>query len=50
MNDPEVVPNPARRELDQPRLPSDELEREIGDSEPWDEGAEDAPDDPRPDP
>ncbi|MGC2404715.1 MAG: hypothetical protein WA510_33300 [Acidobacteriaceae bacterium] len=40
-----MLPNPGRKDLDQPRLPADELEQEIGDSEPWDEGAEDPADD-----
>jgi hypothetical protein len=45
MSGSEVWPNPAGKELDQPRLPADELEKEIGDSEPWDEGAEDSKED-----
>jgi hypothetical protein len=34
------LPNPARKDLDEPRLPAEELEKEIGDSEPWDEASE----------
>jgi hypothetical protein len=35
------LPNPARKDLDEPRLPAAELEKEIGDSEPWDDASED---------
>jgi hypothetical protein len=46
------LPNPARKDLDEPHLPAEELEKEIGDSEPWDEASEGAggaiPKDPRP--
>ena len=35
------LPNPAREELEKPHLTAEELEREIGDSEPWDEASED---------
>ena len=40
MKNPEAEPNPARDELDKPHLDAEELEREIGDSEPWDEASE----------
>jgi hypothetical protein len=32
--------DPARAALDQPHLSAEELEEEIGDSEPWDEASE----------
>jgi hypothetical protein len=35
------VPDPAREAVDQPRLDAEELEREIGDSEEWDEASVD---------
>jgi hypothetical protein len=35
------VPDPDREALDKPRLDADELEREIGDSEEWDEASGD---------
>jgi hypothetical protein len=35
------TPDPAREALDEPRLDAEELEREIGDSEAWDEASED---------
>jgi hypothetical protein len=40
---PEFVslPDPAGKALEEPHLPADELEREIGDSEDWDEASED---------
>ena len=34
------LPNPAREVLDEPHLDAEELEREIGDSEAWDEASE----------
>jgi len=34
------MPDPAREVLDEPPLNADELEREIGDSEAWDEASE----------
>jgi hypothetical protein len=34
------LPNPAGEELEKPHLPAEELEKEIGDSEPWDEASE----------
>jgi hypothetical protein len=37
-------PAPAREELDKPPLDAEDLEREIGDSEPWDEASEDSGD------
>jgi hypothetical protein len=40
------LPNPARKDLDEPHLSAEDLEREIGESEPWDEGSEDASGDP----
>ena len=48
VNDPEAsVPaeplaDPARKALDEPQLDAEDLEREIGDSEDWDEASEDA--------
>jgi hypothetical protein len=44
VSDREEVPDPAREALDQPRLDAEELEREIGDSEEWDEASDDAED------
>jgi hypothetical protein len=41
VSDPEEVPDPAREALDEPHLDAEELEREIGDSEEWDEASED---------
>jgi hypothetical protein len=41
VSDREEVPDPAREALDEPRLDAEELEREIGDSEEWDEASED---------
>jgi hypothetical protein len=41
VNDQEEVPDPARDALDEPHLDAEELEREIGDSEEWDEASED---------
>jgi hypothetical protein len=35
------VPDPAREALDEPHLAAEDLEREIGDSEAWDEASED---------
>ncbi len=35
------LPDPAREALEEPRLTAEELEREIGDSEAWDEASED---------
>jgi hypothetical protein len=40
MSDPEEVPKPAREALDEPRIDADEVKREIGDSEDWDEASE----------
>jgi hypothetical protein len=37
----EDVPDPARDAPDKPRLDAEDLEREIGDSEEWDEASED---------
>jgi hypothetical protein len=34
------MPDPAREALDEPHLDADELEREIGGSEDWDEASE----------
>jgi hypothetical protein len=36
----EDLPDPAGEELKQPHLDAEELEREIGDSEDWDEASE----------
>jgi hypothetical protein len=33
-------PDPAREALKKPHLSSEELEKEIGDSEPWDEDSQ----------
>jgi hypothetical protein len=41
VSDREEVPDPARDALDEPRLDAEDLEREIGDSEEWDEASED---------
>jgi hypothetical protein len=41
VSDREEVPNPAREALDEPPLDAKDLEREIGDSEEWDEASED---------
>jgi hypothetical protein len=41
VSDREKLPEPAREALDEPHLDADELEREIGDSEAWDEASED---------
>jgi hypothetical protein len=41
VSDREEVPDPAREALDEPHLDAKELEREIGDSEEWDEASED---------
>jgi hypothetical protein len=35
------LPDPAREALEKPHLTAEELEREIGDSEAWDEASED---------
>ena len=35
------LPDPAREALDEPHLTAEELQREIGDSEAWDEASED---------
>jgi hypothetical protein len=35
------LPDPARETLDEPHLTAEELQREIGDSEAWDETSED---------
>jgi hypothetical protein len=35
------LPEPAREALEEPHLTAEELEREIGDSESWDEASED---------
>jgi hypothetical protein len=37
---PQETIDPARDALDQPHLNAEELEEEIGDSEPWDEASE----------
>jgi hypothetical protein len=41
VNDRNDVPDPAREALDEPRLDADDVKREIGDSEEWDEASED---------
>jgi hypothetical protein len=35
------MPDPAREALDEPHLDAEELEREIGDSEEWNEASQD---------
>ena len=40
MSDSETLPDPAREVLDEPHQNAEELEREIGDSEEWDEASE----------
>jgi hypothetical protein len=40
VSDSEKLPDPAREVLDEPHLNAEELEREIGDSEAWDEASE----------
>ncbi len=35
-----VEPDPAREVLEKPHLTAEELEKEIGDSEPWDEDSQ----------
>jgi hypothetical protein len=37
---PEDQPDPAREALHKPHLSAEELEKEIGDSEPWDEDSQ----------
>jgi hypothetical protein len=39
-----VAPDPAGEALKKPHLTSEELEKEIGDSEPWDEDSQNPPD------
>jgi hypothetical protein len=34
-------PDPAKEALDEPHLTAEELKREVGDSEDWDEASED---------
>ena len=46
VSDREALPNPAREALDEPHLDAEELEREIGDSEPWDEASDEPLDEP----
>jgi hypothetical protein len=36
------LPDPAREALEEPHLTAEELKREIGDSEAWDEASEDS--------
>jgi hypothetical protein len=38
---PPVPADPAAKALEEPHLASEDLEREIGDSEAWDEASED---------
>jgi hypothetical protein len=45
LSDPETPPNPARDALEEPPLDAEDLEKEIGDSDTWDEASED-PDNP----
>jgi hypothetical protein len=35
------LPDPAKEALEEPHLTAEELQREIGDSEAWDEASED---------
>jgi hypothetical protein len=39
---PPVPADPAGKALEEPHLAAEELEREIGDSEAWDEASEDS--------
>jgi hypothetical protein len=39
VTDAEGLPDPAREVLDEPHLDAEDLQREIGDSEPWDEAS-----------
>jgi hypothetical protein len=39
---PQAQPDPAREALDEPHLNADDLKREIGDSDTWDEASEEA--------
>ena len=39
MRDEKEMPDPAREALDEPHLGAEELEREIGDAEEWDEAS-----------
>jgi hypothetical protein len=39
----EPLVDPARKALDEPHLDAEDLEREIGDSESWDEASDDDP-------
>jgi hypothetical protein len=41
VSDREELPDPARDALDEPRLDAEDVEKEIGDSEEWDEASED---------
>jgi hypothetical protein len=38
--EPQELPEPARAALDKPHVSAEELEQEVGDSEPWDEASE----------
>jgi hypothetical protein len=38
----EPLADPARKALDEPHLDAEDLERELGDSEDWDEASEDS--------
>jgi hypothetical protein len=46
VSDPEKLPDPAHEALEQPRLDAEDLQREIGDSDAWDETSEDGDSDP----
>jgi hypothetical protein len=43
----EPLADPARKALDEPHLGAEDLVREIGDSEDWDEASEGTGDDPK---
>jgi hypothetical protein len=39
-DEPKDLPDPARAALDKPHISAEELEQEVGNSEPWDEASE----------
>ncbi len=48
--EPKDLPDPARATLDKPHMSAEDLEQEVGNSEPWDEASEeDFPEDPEDD-
>ena len=46
VSDREALPDPAREVLDKAPLDAEDLQREIGDSEPWDEASQDTENNP----